>query len=67
MPGVRNAHRDRKAKFCAHAGADGAGNFGGRPEQMGAPATSANASSMDIRSTSGVKSPITFIAASPSR
>jgi hypothetical protein len=39
----------------------------GGPNRWVQPATSAKASSMEIRSTSGVKSPITLMAASPSR
>ena len=39
----------------------------GEPNRCVQPATSAKASSIEIRSTSGVKSPSTLIAASPSR
>ena len=51
--------RTRRRMVCAISA--------GVPNRWVQPATSAKASSMEMRSTSGVKSPSTLIAASPSR
>ena len=65
--GTRYADRDRQAKFGAHAQPEPSWRSLLRTEEMRGPATSAKASSMEIRSTEGVKSLRTLMAASPSR
>ena len=66
--GARDADRDRQAELVADAAPDLPGDLGSASRtRCSQPATSAKASSIEMRSTSGVKSPRTAIAASPSR
>ena len=50
----RHAHGDRKPDLLAHGGAEATGDLGRRAGDARKPATSRNASSTDIGSTSGV-------------
>ena len=63
----RHADRDGKAELVRTRRRIAAAISAGVPKRCVQPATSAKASSIEIRSTSGVKSPRTLIAASPSR
>src|SRR5215471_7994928 len=64
---ARHSDRDWKSQLGPHAASNRFSNFSRRPKRWMQPATSAKASSMEIRSTRGVKSPNTAMAASPSR
>jgi hypothetical protein len=63
--GARDAGRDWKAKHCPQTAPDRACNFSWWTEEMGATRDIEKASSMEIRSASGVKSLSTLMAASP--
>jgi hypothetical protein len=62
-----DADGDGKGQLVAHASADRRGDLGRRAEEVRATCDVGDASSIEIRSTSGVKSPRTLMAASPSR
>src|SRR5262249_36066348 len=67
MLGAGHANRDWKTNLDSHTAPYRGCNLGRRTEKMCATRTSAKASSMEIRSTRGVKSLSTWMAASPSR
>src|SRR5438552_7874544 len=67
MLGACHADRDRKAKLRAHTTTYCSRDLRWRTEKVGASRNVSKGSSMEIRSTKGVKSLSTLMAASPSR